>query len=229
MNHTKKPFVFYTLISIVFLLTGCLDIYEEVHFNKDGSGKAVYRYKVDGSMLNGLFGGEDILGGMGEQDSLSLSQLDKKGISDIKVIQDESGFGISFKFEDIDALNQGLARILGTDKKGSFMDNEMKQIGGSKTKIERIPGFLRNDSLKSMLDKQGESLGMGSLSNMLTNSITYHQVYTFDRKIRSVSNDKAVVSDNKKTMTLDIPFVDMLSGKTTVENTIKLKKGCLWW
>jgi hypothetical protein len=214
---------------LVFSLTGCLDIYEEVHFNKNGSGTATYRYKVDGSGLNGLFGGEDILGGLGEKDSLALSELSRNGISDIKVIQDDSGFGISFKFEDIEALNQGLARIIGTDKKGGLMDNAMKQIGGSKTKIERVPGFLGNDSLKNMLDKQGESLGMGSLSNMLTNSITYHQVYTFDRKIKSVSNDKAIISDNRRKMTLDISFIEMLSGESTVKNTIKLKKGFLWW
>ncbi|MFX3625732.1 MAG: hypothetical protein ACN6I4_00065 [bacterium] len=214
---------------LVFSFTGCLDIYEEVHFNKDGSGKATYHYKVDGSGLNGLFGSEGILGGLGEKDSLALSELSRNGISDIKVIQDGSGFGISFKFEDIEALNQGLARIIGTDKKGGLMDNAMRQIGGSKTKIERVPGFLGNDSLKNMLDKQGESLGMGSLSNMLTNSITYHQVYTFDRKIKSVSNDKAIISDNRRKMTLNIPFIEMLSGESTVENTIKLKKGCLWW
>lgn len=223
----NTPFLI-TILLLAFSFTGCLDIYEEVHFNKNGSGTATYRYKMETSMLDGFLG-DDFLGGAGEKDSLALSELNKNGISGIKVIQDGSGFGISFKFSDIDALNQGLAKIIGTDKKGSFMDNEMKQIGGSKTKIERISGFLGADSLKKMLDKQGEAAGLGSMSNMLTNGITYHQVYTFDRKIKSVSNKKAVVSDNKKTMTLDIPFVEMLSGESTVNNTIKLKKGFLWW
>lgn len=229
MLQYKKLTHLLTVFFLAFCFTGCLDIYEEVHFNRDGSGKAVYRYKMETSMLNGFFGGADVLGGIGEKDSLALSELSRNGISDIKVIQDGAGFGISFKFEDIEALNQGLARIIGTDKKGGFMDNEMKQIGGSKTKIKRVPGFLGTDSLKTALDKQGKALGMGDLSSMLTNSITYHQVYTFDRKIKSVSNENAVISDNKKKMTLDISFIDMLSGKSSVENTIKLKKGFLWW
>lgn len=224
----KYPYLI-TILLLAFSFTGCLDIYEEVHFNKDGSGTATYRYKVDGSGLNGLFNGDDILGGVGAKDSLALSNLSRNGISDIKVIQNGSGFGISFNFKDVTTLNQGLAAIIGTDKKGSFMDNEMKQIGGSKTKIERTPGFLGTDSLKKMLDKQGEAAGFGGMSNMLTNGITYHQVYTFDRKIKRVSNDKAVISDNRKKMTLDIPFVEMLSGESTVKNTIKLKKGFLWW
>ena len=224
----KKLPLLLTTFLLAFSFTGCLDIYEEVHFNKDGSGTAVYRYKMETSILDGILG-DDFFGAAGEKDSLALSELSRNGISGIKVIQDESGFGISFKFTDIETLNQGLAKIIGTDKKGSFMDNEMKQIGGSKTKIERTPGFLGTDSLKKILDKQGEDVGFGGMSDMFTNGITYHQVYTFDRKIKSVSNKKAVISDNKRKMTLDIPFVEMLSGESTVQNTIKLKKGFLWW
>ncbi len=228
MLLTKKTLFSLLLVLLAFSFTGCLDIYEEVHFNRDGSGKAVYRYKIETGMLDGILG-DDFLGVMGEKDSLALSKLSRNGISHIKVIQDGSGFGISFNFKDLEALNQGLASIIGTNKKGGFMDNEMKQIGGSKTKIERIPGFLGTDSLKKILDQQGEAAGMGGMGSMLTNSITYHQIYTFDRKIKSVSNAKAVISDNKKKMTLDIPFVEMLSGENTVKNTIKLKKGFLWW
>jgi hypothetical protein len=224
----KKYSYLITIILLAFSFTGCLDIYEEVHFNKDGSGTATYRYKMETNMLNGFMGNE-FFSGFDSKDSLQFNELQRNGISDIKVIQDGSGFGISFNFKDIASLNQGLAAIIGTDKKGSFMDNEMKQIGGSKTKIERTPGFLGTDSLKKRLDQQGEAAGFGGMSNMLTNSITYHQVYTFDRKIKRVSNDKAVISDNRKKMTLDIPFVEMLSGESTVKNTIKLKKGFLWW
>lgn len=222
----KLPFIL-TLIILAITATSCLDIYEEVHFNRDGSGTATYRYKMQTSMLNNMMG-DEFLSAFDDKDSLKLDEMKRNGISDITVIQDESGFGISFKFDDISALNQGLSAVLGNDKAGSFTDNEMKQFDGSKTKVERITGFLGTDSLKQMLNSKGEDMGLGNMGEMLANSITYHQVYTFDRKIKSVSNKKAVISDNKKTMTLTVPFADMLAGEATLNNTIKLKTWWLW-
>ncbi len=224
----KKIFTISFLLFISLAFTGCLDIYEEVHFNKDGSGTANYRYKMETDMLNGFLG-DEFFSGFDGKDSLELNELKRKGISNIKVIQDGTGFGISFKFDDMRALNQALAIILGNDKDSSFMDNEMKQIEGSKTKIHRISGFLGTEGLKKMMSDKGENIGMGNMGDMLAKSITYHQVYTFDRKIKKVSNAKAVISKDKKTMTLDASFVEMLSGEASLENTIKLKKGFLWW
>lgn len=228
MKSLKKLPLFSLLFILSLAFTGCLDIYEEVHFNKDGSGTANYRYKMETDMLNGFLG-DEFFSGFDEKDSLQFSELKRKGISDIKVIQDGTGFGISFKFDDMRSLNQALAIILGNDKDSSFIDNEMKQIEGSKTKIHRISGFLGTEGLKKMMDEKGETAGMGNMGDMLAKSITYHQVYTFDRKIKSVSNKKAVVSNDKKTMKLDVPFVEMMSGEASLENTIKLKKGFLWW
>jgi hypothetical protein len=222
----KILLVFLAILAITF--TGCLDIYEEVHVNKDGSGKVTYRYKMQTDMLNGMLG-DEFFGGFDGKDSLQLDELKRKGISDVKVVQDGSGFGVSFNFKDINALNNALAIMLGNDSEGGAINNELKQIEGNKTKIHRIAGFLGTDGLKKMMDAKGEEAGLGGMGDMLAKSITYHQIYTFDRKIKDVSNTKAVVSKDKKTMTLDMPFVDMLSGEGTVENTIKLKKGFLWW
>lgn len=224
-----KNLSFLSLLFIISLaFTGCLDIYEEVHFNKDGSGTAHYRYKMETDMLNGFLG-DEFFSGFDEKDSLDFDELKRKGISDVKVIQDGTGFGISFKFDDMRSLNQALAIILGNDKDSSFMDNEMKQIEGSKTKIHRISGFLGTEGLKKMIDEKGETAGMGNMGEMMAKGITYHQVYTFDRKIKDVSNTKAIISKDKKTMTLDVPFIEMMSGESSLENTIKLKKGFLWW
>ena len=228
MKTLKRLPIISLLFFISLAFTGCLDIYEEVHFNKDGSGTANYRYKMETDMLNGFLG-DEFFSGFDEKDSLQFSELKRKGIRDIKVIQDGTGFGISFKFDDMRALNQALDIILGNDRDSSFMDNEMKQIEGGKTQIHRISGFLGTKNLKETMNDKGTDAGMGNMGEMLAKSITYHQVYTFDRKIKSVSNAKAVISSDKKKMTLDVPFVEMLSGESSVENTIKLKKGFLWW
>lgn len=211
------------------MLTSCFDILEEVTYHKDGSGE--FKYVFDMSGLKPMMDMVAAMDSTGEMSMDTLSALSREfsskvqglaGISDIEEIKNEETFhyGVSFKFDNLDALNAAVNQL--TEGPG-ISTGEADIFDGSKKK------FIRLDAgkISSIFDEMmGEAGGENAeMAMMFLKDVSYTTVYHFDKKVKKMSNEKAVLSNDKKTVTLKyFIFDDDRGGKNaTIANTIKMK------
>ncbi len=118
MYHRLRTLVQPVLVAGLLLLTGCLTIEENYTFKKDGSG--TLEYVIDMSdfaeIMKAMEGASESMGedeGLGEMDLKEEALLLKgiPGISKVKTKTEQDGFvqRLSFKFKDLNALNQALS------------------------------------------------------------------------------------------------------------------------
>ncbi|MCB0661821.1 MAG: hypothetical protein KDC24_03695 [Saprospiraceae bacterium] len=213
------------------MLTSCFDILEEVTYHKDGSGE--FRYVFDMSGLKPMMDMVAAMDTTGEMSMDTLSSLSREfaskvdglaGISSIEEINDEDAFtyGISFKFANLDALNAAVNQLTEGPGIGS---GEEDLFGGSKKKFSRLDA----GKISGLFDEiMGEAGGENAeMAMMFFKDVSYTTVYHFDKKVKSMSNDKAELSDDKKTVTMKYYIFDEERGgkNASVANTIKLKGG----
>jgi hypothetical protein len=107
-------------LGVLFTLTGCLTIEENYTFKKNGSGSM--EYVVDMSELGEMVKGLDALSEDKDKPKDDLGMLDLKdnieqlstipGISKVKLQKQEWVQRISFRFNDLNALNSALNVLL---------------------------------------------------------------------------------------------------------------------
>jgi hypothetical protein len=108
------------LLGLLLVFTGCLTIEEQYTFKKDGSGAMTYIVDMSemGEMMKGI---EKMSESLGEKDSEPMMDMDDEatalkgmaGISKVKVNKKKNWVrSISFRFADINALNQALNALM---------------------------------------------------------------------------------------------------------------------
>ena len=205
-------------IYIAFLLivcTSCFDIKEIIFLNSDGTG--TYSLVIDMSQSKAMI---DMLSEMGV-DSASespkkspFSEVDRsfdenkseleeiEGIRNVTAIKDEENykFGIQFEFLTMYALNKALNRLNQEDdvvrKEQVFFTFEKKT-------------FIRHNT-EDFTKKLMNSTGMASDSlniSKLFKDLSYSTVYTMPKKVKSMTNPDAELSDDKRTVSVTyFPF-----------------------
>jgi hypothetical protein len=211
------------------MLTSCFDILEEVTYHKDGSGE--FKYVFDMSGLKPMMDMVAAMDTTGEMSMDTLSSISREfsqkveglsGITDIQEIKDEDAFkyGVSFKFSNLDALNAAVNQI--TEGPG-ISSGETAMFEGSKKKFVR----LNAGKISGIFDElMGETGGENAeMAMMFLKDVSYTTVYHFDKKVKKVSNENAVISNDKKTVTIKYYiFDDDRGGKNaSIANTIKMK------
>lgn len=84
--------------------------------------------------------------------------------------------------------------------------------------------FTRKSGAMNLGDLDEETKGQLDMVKMFMSNATYKTVYSFATKVKSASNEEAKISADGKTVTTTIPLVDMLEGKGSINNEIKLKR-----
>ncbi|MCO5248703.1 MAG: hypothetical protein M9887_07140 [Chitinophagales bacterium] len=131
----RRIFVYLTIVICSFSLSSCLDIFENIHFNSDGSGKYSVTLSIKEQMREQLrrqkesqdsiaLANKDIIARQVEDDFLAyknsidsitqnLNQI--KGIYNVQSIinQEDFVFGYEFEFENVQALNRAFEKIAG--------------------------------------------------------------------------------------------------------------------
>lgn len=219
-NGAMKWIRFLLVVMSITTLAGCMDMTEEVTFNDDGSGS--YRMTMDFSKMMELMG--DMVANeendFGEEMSKSFEQtmaeLNKlEGISDVVYTAEGDKYTISYNFANLAALNKAIA--LNASEDGLTPKNAFgtgPTFIWEKNKIQRV-------AIESN-DKDTEELSPEMIDAMLGNA-SYVSIYHFPRSVKKVSNKKAEISEDKKTVVLNIPLTELITGETQVANTIKLK------
>jgi hypothetical protein len=212
----------------LFGLTGCFELEEKAHFNKDGSGN--YQFTIDlaklGSFINMMEAldqnydnkeestpKDEIKEGF-EKSKSELSGI--KGISNVTAIEDEENFrfGFSFDFKDINALNAGMNKIFDVKKDGEPVD--MTFFSFKKGRLQRF----EQDDMSDILNKANEDSEMEIDAGAFMKDFRFTTIYTFEEPIKNVSNQQVMLSPDRKTVTNSVQPFNTDSKNLSLQNII---------
>ena len=218
-----------TILILVILvhLSSCLEIYERIVINKNGSGKA--ELTLDLSKLKSTL---DLIGRMGAPGNREITSEDpvwsaksdfvaKKelidnlnGISDCIIVEDTatSKIGLKFSFSDVESLNGAMNIISDIDS----------------TDVAEEYFVFRKREFRRVETNDFEELNLSNASDdenvlnviPLFEDMRYVMEYTMPKKIKSVTNNNATLSLDGKTVILSYDILKYQEGKT-VANTIR--------
>lgn len=210
----SKILPFLLTVFALFGLTGCFELEEKAHFNKDGSGN--YQFTIDlaqlGSFINmmeAMDSNKDVEEASPKDEikkgfEESKSELaDIKGISNVTPIEDEENFrfGFSFDFKDINALNAGMNKIFDIKEDGEPVD--MTFFSFRKGRLERF----EHQDMAGMLNKASENGKVEIDGGAFMKDFRFTTIYTFEEPIKNVSNQEVMLSPDRKTVTNSVqPF-----------------------
>ncbi|MGB3007084.1 MAG: hypothetical protein WBC06_11275 [Chitinophagaceae bacterium] len=220
MKTIKRNLLF---IAIAFMITGCWEVTEEITINKDGSG--TYVNKLDISKYIEQY---ETLSAMDSSNKQMIPDFKKaldssfrlvvlkykliKGVSSAKLDTSITNlYTISFNFSDVDVLNMALD----SDKKEK---TEKELYSWSKGTLVRKGGGV------NMIDELTETEGeQNELMDSYTSEMHYKLIYHLPGAVKKMSNDNALLSDDKKTVTLETNFNDVKKNAKLLMNEVKYK------
>lgn len=234
--NMKKTFI--ALATCCCLLTGCLNITDELFLETNGSGRYITTVKMDKlqemmemvksfapdslQSVNSMSGLKDSL----QQMMADLSNI--PGISDVKSEKrDSSSFTVSFRFKDVKALNAALKKRrkekmdtgeIFSYSKGSFACQD-KSIGGMSNMMDQTG---KSDQPGMTGDQAPDLEQIKAMMKMLDWSMTMKTIYHFPGKVTNYSNKMAQLSPDGKTLTLELDLLDDNKEKT-LENKVEFR------
>lgn len=232
--------ILYTICSLCILgLAGCFNITDEIFLEEKGSGRFQTTIDMSGmkdmiTMLKTMMPDslKDKGEGMEELNALdSMQNMWKEletipGISEVKREKKEDMvFILSFRFADIKALNAAMAD---RNKKGStsavpagdFFTFKKGQLICNDTTMAGMGDAMKGlDSGGAGSDSTGIDL---SMMKSMMGDMKYTTIYHMPGKILDYTNKKAKVSEDGKTITIEINLAES-EGAQTLQNDIKYK------
>ena len=235
----------FLFIGTIFLLTSCM-FTEEIYLNNDGSGN--YAFNIDLSEMMKSMGEMSLKDSLKESKVLdtivffkdileeykdSIATLDKEdkeiieALKDLKLhmhVDEEKGemlmdFKMDFKdISELKNMEQKIAKaqaLSDKKKKDKSMPSNSDVSYSFKDKT-----FSRNVSLKDLSEEQLNEIKQAS--SFLEGGL-YKIIYHFESEIKSVSFDGAQISDDKKTMTIEIPMDSIIKNQKLLDFEVKLK------
>lgn len=222
---------FVILILVGLTTTSCLTTKEEVTFNKDGSGN--YSMTIDMSemadMLKSVMSSSQIDNEMdlfGTMDSTlqetvkELRQFD--GITNVRHTSVNYVFEIAYDFASVEALNKVNNRE-GSDQSSMGLVSKGPAFSWSKKLLEREDTPM-DDMMKELKGDESQEQ-MLEMARMMMADAEYTTIYHMPGKVKKMTNESASLSIDKKTVTLNVSFLDLMDGKANVGNKIKYKPG----
>lgn len=214
----KKVFNLTVLLFIISVFTGCIEIVEEITFNKDGSGKVTYSldmthfYDYDTSMSD-KEKEKKYMHGLKKLKRNNKERIDTlSNIEGIFNVRDKTDYDvfkpvIYFEFKNVEALNKGLNEM---DVK--INDQQIYTFDGKTlTRIDHLKKEKKNNS--SIDENERKAF----------ENYTYTTIIHLPSKVKSCDNDSTVISKNKKTITTKVSLMDIVEGKTTLGLNVTLK------
>jgi hypothetical protein len=226
------------IVSFSLLLTGCINITEELFLEKDGSGK--YATTINMEKLQEMMEmmktyapdslkENDLSAIMQDSIQTMIRELSRiPGITDVKNENpDKNTIIVSFRFKDLKALNAALQKRSGKTDNGEYFTYSNGSFSCNDKSISGM-GDLMSD-----LGKSSDSLAAGDMPKMdveemkgmmkmLDWSMKMKTIYHFPSKVTNFSNKMAKLSEDGKTVTLELDLLDD-NKEMTLENRISFK------
>ncbi len=221
------------------LFAGCFDIKEEIFLEKNGSGK--YITTIDMTQLKDMLEmlktmmpdsikeSTDELKSLNSLDSIQTMWKDIDGVPGVTDVKREKKgemiYEISFRFADIKALNTAMTKKNKTDDSvkvsGDFYTFSAGQFVCNDTSFGGV-----GDMMKGITGGAGQDDSTAMAMNMMKGfmgDMKYTSIYHLPGKVNSVSNKNAKLSEDGKTVTLEINLSETET-EQTLKNTIRYKK-----
>lgn len=233
--HQKLSF--FLPLFLVFILTSCFEIKEEIIINKKGNGsyKMTFHFSEESSFMEKLISRSEKEGDTSIQKSFknindafyqAATDLNEIiGIKNAKSIEEDNyTFGLQFDFDDVAALNIALAQT--TDANGNLEFKSHYKF--HKKTLTRTDEFNLNRFTDTVISKKEEKEGGISESiNLQFAKIFETAKYTFivktSGKIKSYTNLEARISYNKKELIYSKSLKELKTKKSSLANTIRIK------
>ncbi|PIY09106.1 MAG: hypothetical protein COZ18_08835 [Flexibacter sp. CG_4_10_14_3_um_filter_32_15] len=250
MKNIFKRLYSLLIVSILAIsLTSCFDLKEEVTINNDGSGSFIQTIDMGNNPMIQMAlnmqsdSAKDANNRMNKMDSTmeetktKLSQV--KGISNVKIATSTEGlkYTIMYDFADVDALNRAI-NATKEEKEGEVKIME-KLYSFKKGKFTRANSFSMGDNGMDMSELMGSKKGdddteqteeekaqMKQMMQMFFGNANYTYIVHVPNKVKSYSNKaNTTVSEDQKTLTMTIPFMELLGDdkKVDIGNSVKFK------
>lgn len=242
----KLSFLF---LSISVLLTSC-QFSENIYINDDGSGKMSLVF--DGSELMKM--GSDstktsekaidsiiVFKEMLEEKKDSIAQLSKEEQESLKSLENftmhmkidpenqQMKFDMFTDFKNVDELQDAMAAMSKANSLGKKEeeDNPFSSFGNS-TATEMDYSFKKGIFKRkaTIVDKELHQQVIDSIgeAEMMFASSSYVLNYHFPRPIKSVSNENALFSADKKSFKLEISFLEYIKNPEVLNLEVELEK-----
>lgn len=204
---TKSRFFGIIILSLsLFTLQSCIELTEEVTVNKDRSGTLSFSLGINSSgSIMGLinqFADNSYMDDIDDEVQNVVSQLKQQpGISNVKFNKENSGklLNLSFDFSDDKSLNKALYALAGEKK--TFYKPAIYKV--------RTHKFVRKNLTewaKDLMEEEKENIP----DDLVFSFIKVKTKVRLPEPARSVSVNNAVMSKDKKTVTLSNGLSDIL-------------------
>jgi hypothetical protein len=209
------------LVAVSLLsLTGCFDITEEITVNKDGSG--VYTSTIDATKLEEqlqMFAAMDTTGEMIPKLKYSLDSSfaanweaykTVKGISDVKIDTSKKFvYTVTMNYANINALNAALAKD--------------KAVGQQKLYSWEKGKITRQDIPLNMNDMKTDDESQKEMMKTFLKDMKYKIIFHLPSNVKEISNKSAIVSADKKTVTIEANLLDITEDKVKLGTQVTYK------
>lgn len=220
------------LLAVLFL-SGCINITEEVFLEKNGSGKYVMTLDMEKMMemmdMLKSFAPDSATAGK-ELDGSAMDSLVNTMGGDLSAVpgitefkkekQGKSTVVVSFRFRDIQALNDAMR------KRNEKSSNKEDLYAFSKGSFEfrDTTNFGLNDAMKELNNAGSDSLQAAmEMVRAMMGDMTYTTIYHLPGKVKNISNKDAVISADGKTVTLKVNMMDRQKAMS-LRNKVSYKK-----
>ena len=222
--------------SLLLLLTSCFEVREEIDLKKDGSG--TYQIVLDMSKSKNMIA---VAMKMAENDEKMqasgnpFSDVDSvfvkgaqslngmEGINNAKGSYDKQNyiFTTKFDFKNIDALNDALNEM--NKRKNPELESFPVTFKFEKNIFERTSNFYMKDLTNFSEQTGGDEQKIAQVQAVLKTATYISVIRTPEGKIKKFSNEKAVLSEDKKELRLSANLSEITEGKISLGNVLKIK------
>ena len=205
----------FALLLLVGYVSSCT-LNQHFHFNEDYSGS--YTMSFDMSSIMEMAMAEDSTASEEDMwaempfDSLKTVYEGMEGISNVQVKGEGGVLTMSYDYANIESLNKVLEN---SDMGGDEEDEMFGMLLGNSTYFE-AKGNKLSYNVPDMAD-----MGIADSLSMYMEMVSYTTEFTFEKDVKKVSNENAVVSDKK--ITLEGNFGELLKGEKEMSFEAKLK------
>jgi len=241
--------LYFLFLSIGILLTGC-QFSENLYINDDGTGKM--SLVLDGSEMMKMSGSPNDLEKTIDSTIVfkeflkakkdSISQLSKEEQESLKSLESftmhtkvdpatqEMKVDMFTDFKNVDELQDVMAAMSKANSFGNKEEDKDNMFSSLRTStatemeysfkngiFKRKAIIADNELHHQALDSIGEAQKMFASSSYVLN-------YHFPKPIKSVSNENALFSADKKSFTLEISFLEYLKNPEILNLEVKLEK-----
>lgn len=213
-------------LSCLWLLSGCIEIIDDLTLNDDNSGTLKYSINLSSSKIkiNSILALDSINGQkVPELDSIrhqiefGIAQLKaKKGIKSVEFIADydEFIFKVIIHFEHLDLLQEAFREMAKDDFKADLnQHNSINWLSFSDKKLTRsIPLFIVDQKI-NLDNKEKERLKEGK----------YISITRFNSSIISCSNPASKIAKNQTACMIQENALSIVQNPKLIDNIIKVK------